>query len=239
MAIERRQANAFAELVRRRAAGEPLQYITGAQEFYGRLFHVTPEVLIPRPETEILVEKVVALAHSEGLQALRFADVGTGSGCIAVSIACALPGARGVALDISAEALRIARANAHRHDVADRIHFVCGDLFECIAPAPGFDFVASNPPYVAQDAGDLPSLVRDHEPHVALFGGESGIDVYRRLIPSAAVRVKPGGRLIFETGTGMAPALMSMVREAGLTVEAVLDDLQAIPRCIVARRTNG
>jgi release factor glutamine methyltransferase len=239
VALSTRQASTFASLIRRRVAGEPLQYITGTQEFYGLPFQVTPAVLIPRPETEILVEKVIGLAHSEKRPAMCFADVGTGSGCIAVSIACSLPEARGFAFDISAEALMIARANAKRHNVANRIHFVRSDLIECTPAMPVFDVVASNPPYVAADAQNLHSQVRDHEPQLALFGGTSGLEIYRRLIPSAAARLNRGGRLVFEIGAGMEADLVQLVVAAGLSVEAVADDLQAIPRCIIARRGNG
>jgi release factor glutamine methyltransferase len=196
--------------------------------------------LIPRPETEILVEKVVRLAHSEMRPEPRFVDVGTGSGCIAVAIAAELPGACGWGIDISTDALAVARQNAARHQVAGRTTFVCADLLECFSTRPVFDFVVSNPPYVAlRDALRLDRMVREHEPRHALFGGEAGLDVYRRLIPQAAGRLNPRGRLVMELGAGMYREVAGIVERAKLVVEAVLDDLQGIPRCIVARRGDG
>jgi release factor glutamine methyltransferase len=227
-------------LARRRAAGEPLQYLTGTQEFFGRSFRVSPHVLIPRPETEILVEKVSALAHSLDRDEILFVDVGTGSGCIAVSLAHELPGARGYAVDLSREALEVARENAATHGVLDRVRFVRADLLECFAAAPTFDVIVSNPPYVAQtDAAALSPTVREHEPQLALFGGPSGLEVYRGLVPQAAARLNGGGFVALEIGAGMATDVRALLENQGLTIQDVYDDLQGIPRVVIGRREHG
>jgi len=226
----------FRHLVQRRALGEPLQYLTGEREFYGLSFHVTPAVLIPRPETEILVEQAVESAHSlwKG-GAISFVDVGTGSGCIAIAFAVNVPQARGWAVDLSAEALTVARSNAKRHDVAARVELVRGDLLDWVAPQRRFGLILANAPYVARrEASALSAAVLDHEPGLALFGGESGLEIYARLIPRAARCLSEGGRLLLEIGAGQADAVRSMLGEAGLGVEQIAGDLQGIPRCIVA-----
>jgi release factor glutamine methyltransferase len=230
----------FAAVVRRRAGGEPLQYIIGEQEFYGLPFRVTPAVLIPRPETEILVENAVVAARSLGPRRLRFADVGTGSGCIAVSFARHVPLSVGWATDISVDALAVARENAARNGVLKQIGFVRADFLEGFAPHPLFDLVLSNPPYVAaEDAAALPAQVREHEPAVALFSGSSGLDSYRRLIPQAIRRLVPGGGLLLEIGAGMSEQVSLLLEEAAFAVENIARDLQGIPRCILARRGHG
>ncbi len=229
----------YKALVRRCAAGEPLQYLVGAQEFYGLLFRITPDVLIPRPETEILVERVLALAYRRPLPSLRFMDVGTGSGCIAVSIARQLPSARGWAVDISAQALEIARENAARHAVLERIHFVQSDLLECFVAEPTFDFILSNPPYVARaDYERLPAIIRNHEPRNALFGGESGLDFYYRLIPEILPRLVPEGYLLIELGAGQAKQVTEIVEQQGLIWQEEVRDLQGIPHCLIARKSS-
>ncbi len=226
---------AFASLVNRRVAGEPLQYLTGVREFFGLLFRVTPAVLIPRPETEFLVEKAVELARSRGA-GTWFADVGTGSGCIAVSVANAVAGIRGIATDISQDALVLARENARALGCESRIEFVRCDLLECVALKPAFDFILCNPPYVAvSQADELPGVVYDHEPHQALFGGESGLEIVQRIVLQAAVRLAPRGRLLVEIGAGQAKQVDDFVRHAGLVVEEIVPDLRGIPRCVVAR----
>lgn len=225
------------QLVARRANREPLQYLTGQQEFYGRPFWVTPDVLIPRPETEILVEKALGLMRQLASPGIRFADIGVGSGCIAVSIACEMPSSVGWAVDISAAALRVARENGLRHGVAERIYFVQSSLLESFPPTPCLDFILCNPPYVALGECDsLPSEVKDHEPHAALFGGACGLDVYRRLIPDVPSRLTAGGWLLLELGAGQAQAVGQFVEGAGLNLHTILNDLQGIPRCLVARK---
>jgi release factor glutamine methyltransferase len=230
----------FRELVQRRSEGEPLQYLTGKQEFCGYSFKVTPAVLIPRPETELLVESALRLAKNVGRERLAFLDVGTGSGCIAISLALGYPQARGCAIDVSSEALAIARENAARHGVLDRIWYICGDFLECIARRPQFDFILSNPPYVAEaDALSLPATVRDHEPRIALFGGESGMHAFLRIIPAAAECLLPGGYLLLEIGAGMSRMVADHVQKHPFAVVSILEDLQSIPRCLVARRNHG
>jgi release factor glutamine methyltransferase len=223
-------------LVRRRLQGEPLQYLTGEQEFYGLQFRVTPAVLIPRPETEILVEQAVGLAAGLTGTSARFLDVGTGSGCIAISVACRIPGLLGCAVDISFPALEIARQNASRHRVLDRIEFLCSDLLDGLSPLPRYDLILSNPPYVADMEYDtLPETVRGYEPHSALFAGESGLEIYSRLLPQATGRLRRGGHLLVEIGLGQADAVIRMMERHEFAVQGVFKDLQGIPRCIVAR----
>lgn len=230
----------FRELVLRFAGGEPLQYLTGEQEFYGLPFRVTPEVLIPRPETELLVEEAIRLMKASPFPRPRFADMGTGSGCIAVSVAHAVPDSIGWAVDLSAAALRIARENAVRHGVAARISFVRADFLECFARRPCFDLILSNPPYVAQrDYDSLPPVVRNHEPHGALFAGDTGLEVYRRMIPEVPPRLAPGGYLILELGSGQADHVAGLAESEGFVVDRILEDLQGIPRCLVARKPSG
>lgn len=224
----------YSALLDRRVAGEPIQYIVGEQEFYGLPFHVTLDVLIPRPETEHTVEKVLELAA--GTDALRIVDVGTGSGAIAITLAHQLPHAQVTAIDISRPALEIARQNADRNGVSNRVRFLEGDL---LAPVAGesFDFVVSNPPYVP--CADRPSLaveVRDFEPALALFAGEDGLAAYRRLIPAAYAVLAPGGCIALEIGFGQAPALARLLAEAGFVQIEFVPDLQAIDRVACARR---
>ncbi len=192
-ALSADQVEQYDEWLRRRAAHEPIQYILGEQEFYGLTFVVTPDVLIPRPETEHLVEALLARVPHD--QPLRVADVGTGSGAIAIALAQALPQAEVTALDISVAALAVARGNAEAHRVADRVRFLNSDLLSAVA-GESFDAIVSNPPYVAEvDWGSLEPQVRDYEPATALFAGPSGLDVYERLIPQAQDALKPSGWL--------------------------------------------
>jgi release factor glutamine methyltransferase len=225
------------DLVCRRIHGEPFQYLTGEQEFYGLVFRVAPGVLIPRPETEILVEKALGLIGNRLLSGARFVDIGAGSGCIAISIAHEIPSAMGWAVDISAAALRIARENAIRHKVSDRILLVQTDLLSGFAPKECFDLVLCNPPYVAlKDSGSLPSEVRDYEPHEALFGGEDGLEIYRRLLPEVFSRLVTGGHLLLEAGAGQAEWIGQQAKKEGFSLEMLVNDLQGIPRCIVTRK---
>jgi release factor glutamine methyltransferase len=227
------------DLVLRRAKGEPLQYLTGMQEFYGMAFHVEPGVLIPRPETEILVEKAIQLMRTCPPGG-RFADIGTGSGCIAISVAHEIQTATGCVVDISARALEIARRNAVQHGVSERLLMIRSSLLECFPPIPSFDFVFCNPPYVAlKDYDSLAREVREHEPSLALFGGEMGLDFYRALTPEVPSRLVPGGYLLLELGAGQAQSIGMLVEEAGLFVDTILNDLQGIPRCLVGRKPPG
>jgi release factor glutamine methyltransferase len=228
------QQAAFDALVLRRLANEPIQYITGEQEFYGLALRVTSAVLIPRPETEQLVEAV--LAELDPTQPVRILDVGTGSGAIAIALAYHLPHARITAVDLSTAALEVAASNAARHALADRIHFVASDLLDALPPDElPFDVIVSNPPYVpTADRASLHPQVRDHEPAAALFAGPDGLDVYRRLIPQARAALRPNGLLALEIGHGQREAIASLLNDWNEL--RFLDDLQQIPRIALARR---
>jgi release factor glutamine methyltransferase len=221
-------------VIERRRIGEPVQYIIGETEFYGLCFHVTRDVLIPRPETEHSVEKVLELA--ETFEKPRIVDVGTGSGAIAVSLAHHLFDARITATDLSNAALDVALQNAALNAVADRIRFVGGDLLTPIADE-RFEIVVSNPPYVAESDRTLLNVeVRDFEPSMALFSGAEGLAIYRRLIPQAFDALVLGGYLVLEIGYGQAEAIKMLLAEAGFLDVAFTQDLQGIPRVVAALR---
>jgi release factor glutamine methyltransferase len=280
-------ATQFAALLQRRLTGEPIQYITGTCEFYGLPFRVTRDVLIPRPETEHLVESAIQLLMSApsmssaaggrhgwesnepqhhtpsstpelgapGLDSetwestvltpaalisarhnspAQILDVGTGSGAIAIALAHHLPHTRITATDLSPAALALARENAQRNQVVERIRFLHGDL---LAPVAGerFNLIVSNPPYVpASDRDTLDPEVRDHEPHAALFAGDDGLAVYRRLIPAAFVALVPGGWLLLEIGYGQSESVSALCAVAGFHRIATTPDLQGIPRVVAA-----
>jgi release factor glutamine methyltransferase len=221
-------------LIARRAGREPLAYVTGAREFWGRSFDVTPAVLIPRPETELIVEAALAL-HSDEHAAFAVADVGTGSGCLAVTLAAERPNARVVATDVSEEALAVARRNAARHAVAGQVEFIVTDLLSGVDRV--FDLIVANPPYVPdQDRDALQPEVRDHEPAAALFAPAAGLGVIARLVAQAPARLKPGGRLIFEFGYGQADAVRAAIGGAPrLVLDEIQSDLQRIPRIAIVR----
>jgi release factor glutamine methyltransferase len=223
------QLAAYEEKIARRARHEPIQYITGEQEFYGLTLHVSPAVLIPRPETEHLVE--AALARLPQDRSIRIADIGTGSGAIAIALAYSLSQATIVALDISPAALAVAQENAVRHSVAARIDFRESDLLAA-ARDERFDAIVSNPPYVATTE-ELEPQVRDYEPSTALYAGESGLDIYRRVIPQAKAALKPNGWLMMEIGQGQRDAIADLL-EGWRGVEFI-DDLQGIPRVAIAQ----
>jgi release factor glutamine methyltransferase len=226
------QAARFLALIERRHAGEPIQYITGEAEFYGLPFRVTPDVLIPRPETEHLVEKALSLAS--GIPALRILDIGTGSGAIAIALAHHLPDAQITALDISSAALAIARENAVRNGAA--IRFLESNLLAAVADQQ-FDLIVSNPPYVpTADRDSLSIEVRDHEPALALFAGKDGLDIYWRLIPVAFDALASGGHLLLEIGYGQSDAIAALLEGAGFASIEFVPDLQGIPRVACARR---
>ena len=231
------QQATFDALILRRIANEPIQYITGEQEFYGLPLRVTPAVLIPRPETEHLVEAV--LAELNLAQSLRILDVGTGSGAIAIALAFHLPNAQITAVDLSAAALEVAAANTARHALAGRIRYLKSDLLDAFPPdeAP-FAAIVSNPPYVpAADRASLHPQVRDHEPAAALFAGPDGLDIYRRLIPQARAALQPNGLLALEIGHGQSEAIASLL--SGWKELRFLDDLQHIPRIALARKPQA
>jgi release factor glutamine methyltransferase len=235
--LTQRELSDYDLLIRRRLAGEPVQYILGQQEFYGLVLKVTPDVLIPRPETELLVETVLQRLPAE--TPLRIVDVGTGSGAIAIALAKHLLLAEVTAVDLSPAALDVARQNAQRHGLAERLRFVQSDLLDGIlcptAGVPqGYAAVVSNPPYVPDsDRATLHRQVRDFEPATALFAGNDGLDIYRRLIPQAATALVPGGLLAMEIGYGQQAALAHLLRD-WQRVE-FLDDLQGVPRLALAR----
>jgi len=225
----------FDALIARRATREPLAYITGTKEFWGLDFIVSRAVLIPRPETELLVETAAALGSGNGT---RIADVCTGSGCVAVALARAFPRARLVATDSSLEALTIARLNADRHGVADRIEFLHTDLLRDTTSR--FDLIVSNPPYVpAGERDTLQPEIREFEPPLALFGGADGLSVIGRLIEQARGRLEPGGLLMFELGVDQGPSVRQLIStQGGLTMMDLKRDLGGIPRVAVVRRTD-
>lgn len=223
------QHSAFTAAIVRRLAHEPIQYITATQEFFGLALRVTPATLVPRPETELLVE--AALARLPKDRSLRLADIGTGSGAIAIALATHLPLAEILALDLSPAALAIARENAQTHQVANRIHFHQADL---LTQQPGpFDAILANLPYIPDtDRATLHPQVRDHEPATALFAGPDGLDLYRRLIPQAAPALAPRGLLALEFGFGQQATLAHLL--TGWRDLKFLDDLQGIPRVALA-----
>ena len=216
-----------------------MAYLYGGQEFYGRMFEVTSAVLIPRPETEIIVEAALQ-RFPDDRAAVQIADVGTGSGCLAVTLATERTAARVLATDISSAGFLVAQQNASRYGVEDRIVFAFGDL---LAEGPEttlslFDLIVSNPPYVPDgDRATLQPEVRDYEPAKALFAGPDGLDVIRRLIPAAATGLKPGGSLIFEIGVGQDAAVSQLISATpGLRMVGLRNDLQGIPRTVVVER---
>jgi len=280
-------AERYFALITRRAAGVPTQHLTGKQEFWGLEFEVTPDVLIPRPETEHVIEVALDRLAVHELRAgrpqkndgsgLRIADIGTGSGCIAIAFAKELPQAAVIATDVSSAALAIARRNAARHGVADRIHFLEGNLLDGLlssavasaegsivgaqhaAPLPAqtvasgpsshqspvtshqsplLDLIASNPPYIGRrEASSLMREVRDHEPEIALYGGEEGYEIYAGLIAQSAAHLKSGGILVLELGHNSLPAVHPLLDAPNWKNVGVTNDLAGIPRVLSAERS--
>jgi release factor glutamine methyltransferase len=267
-------AHRFLSLIERRAEGEPTQHLTGKQEFWGLEFEVTPDVLIPRPETEHVIEvaldrlavREIRAGRKQTLagEGLQIADVGTGSGCIAIALAKELPGARFISTDISSAALAVAKRNAVRHNVSDRIAFVESNLLEAVpvgaryivplqrnlattadhAPPVTshefrlFDLIVSNPPYIGRrESESLMREVRDHEPELALYGGEEGYELYAELIAQAARCLKPGGLLVLELGHNSLPAVHPVLEPPTWANVGVTKDLSGIDRVIAAERT--
>ncbi len=237
----------FRELVKKRSEGVPVAYLVGKKEFFSLTLKVTPDVLIPRPETEFVVMAALDVLGVSGPKSkesdtvppsLLVADVGAGSGCIAIAIAKHAPQARLVATDVSAAALAVARENAAVHQVAARIEFHEGDLLSMLPAERQFDLVVSNPPYIGtSEQGTLAADVRQHEPHAALFGGERGTETIARLIPQAAERLKPGGWLIVEVSPLVADAVVGLIADSGSFEPATLSkDLAGLVRVVRARR---
>ena len=225
----------YDQLIAQRALGVPSQYLTGHQEFWGLDFLVSPAVLVPRPETEHLVETVLELAH--GVDQPNIVDVGTGSGCIALALAHELKSARIYALDLSAQALEIARANAARLQLDQRVTFLESNVLSALSGRNDFDFVVSNPPYVGLDeAAKVQRSVFEYEPHMAVFAGEHGLDMIRPLIGQAHAALKPAGWLAMEIGYSMRDSVLALLSPTLWDDTRVVPDLQGIPRVIAARK---
>jgi release factor glutamine methyltransferase len=252
--LNSQELDKFLSLISRRGNGEPTQHLTGKQEFWSLEFEVTPDVLIPRPETEHLIEVAldrlalrelrVGRAQKTNGEGFLIADIGTGSGCLAIALAKELPAAKIYATDISPAALAVARRNAERHGVAGRIHFLESDLArplatEC-ANESTFDLIVSNPPYIPRrDANTLACEVREHEPAIALYGGEEGYELYAELIALAERHLKPGSIFVAELGHDSLPAVQPLLDARQWTAVGVSNDLAGIPRVIAAERLPG
>ena len=225
----------YRELIRRRVEGCPTAYLTGTREFYLLAFDVSPAVLIPRPDTETLVMQAIDFLKVKpdavGL------DLGTGSGCIVVSLAHQAPHARFIASDLSPDALEVAERNAAKHGVSGRIEFRRGDLFGVLAETDRFDLIVSNPPYIPPtEIAELAVEVRDHEPRIALDGGPDGLAFYRRIAADAGRHLNPGGRVLVEIGHTQADAVTSLFLQAGWAAAALTKDLAGRPRVVTASR---
>lgn len=229
-----RELESFENAIARRAAGEPAQYITGTQDFFGRVFRVTPDVLIPRPETELLVEAALQVMNAGSV----ICDVGTGSGCIAITLLCERSDARAVAVDVSEAALKVARENARDLLVQDRIEFRLSDCFAALRSSEElFELIVSNPPYVS--ANQLPGLqreVREHEPLVALSPGTDGLSVIRRLLTDAPRFLRENGHLLMEIGFDQGERVQQIIDPNTWTLKEIRPDLQGIPRIVVLQK---
>jgi release factor glutamine methyltransferase len=230
------ELDSFRELVKRRSQREPLQQIVGSTSFCGLEIAVTPRVLVPRPETELLAEQGWSFLNTLAPQPATALDLGTGSGCLAIALAAKAPAAQVWATDISPEALEVARQNAARHGLAERIHFLHGDRFGSVPAGTRFDLIISNPPYIpTAEIATLQPEVRDYEPHGALDGGPDGLEFYRLLAAEAAPRLKPGGKLMVEFGDGQAESIRALFEQQNWIVEALLADYTQRLRILIAR----
>ena len=233
--LTKEEAASFCAFISRRAAREPLQYITGHQEFFKLDFEVTPDVLIPRPETELIVEGALELLKD--VSAPLFADIGTGSGCIAISLLHELPTARAIATDISSAALALAQKNAQRHGVCDRLRLVESDCFSGVDASEPFSLIASNPPYVTdRELESLPPEVRNHEPRSALVCGPDGLAVIHRLLIQAPEFLCANGHFLFEMGFGQSERIQQLIDPQTWDLREIRQDLQDIPRTVVLKR---
>lgn len=224
----------FQTSIVRRAAREPFQHIVGKQEFYGLDFLVTPDVLIPRHETELIVERAIEILAE--LKTSRFLEIGVGSGCISVAILKHSPRATAVAVDISEPAINMARRNAEMHSVSGRLAMIASDVFENV-PEELFDVIVSNPPYVPiTDYACLQPEVRDHDPRIAVTDGSTGLTIIERIATGSPTFLKPGGHLLMEIGFSQADNVRAMFDTAAWTSVDILADLQGIPRTVVAQR---
>jgi release factor glutamine methyltransferase len=230
------EVDRFRDLIRRRGQREPLQHIVGSTSFCGLELAVNRHVLVPRPETELLAEAGWTFLSTHNPQPSTALDFGTGSGCLAIALAVKSPDARVHALDLSADALEIAKQNAARHQVLQRIQFVCGDGFAALPEGNRFDLIISNPPYVATaEIESLEPEVRDYDPRSALDGGADGLDFYRRFAAEARPFLRTGGRLMLEFGDGQADAIKAIFETQNWIVESVLADYTQRPRILTAR----
>jgi release factor glutamine methyltransferase len=232
------ELDSFRELIRRRGQREPLQHIVGSTSFCGLEISVNRHVLIPRPETELLAEKGWTFLNSSAKpinhQLSTVLDLGTGSGCLAIALAVHCPGAHVVGTDISADALNLARQNATRHNVLDRINFLQGDAFTALTSPKLFDLIISNPPYIPTDEiQTLQIEVREHDPRQALDGGADGLNFYRRIAAEAWPFLNPGGKIMLEFGDGQAPAIREIFEHQMWIVEAILEDYNQRPRILI------
>ena len=231
--------SSFRELVKRRAAGTPVAYLVGHREFFSLSFRVTPDVLIPRPETEQIVVRATDLSKEREIR--HVADVGTGSGILAICCALHIANCQVTATDVSQDALQIAVENAASHEVNERIHFLECDLLTAVPSQQRFDLIVSNPPYISiQEMLELDPEVRDHEPHLALDGGKQGTEIIQRLLPQATERLNPGGWLLIEVSPMNAGSVEDLIRETEhLVLQDTIPDLENRPRVAQAVRDEG
>ena len=230
----------FRQWVKQRAEGEPVAYIVGYREFYSLRFSVNSHVLIPRPETEHVVVAALEAAKKISDRPLRVLDIGTGSGCIAITLAKYLPDCKIAATDLSPAALEVAKLNAESHGVADKIRFLPGDLFAALPSGSGaVNLIVSNPPYIGtRERATVDRQVKDFEPELALFAGEQGTDVIARLVAEAPARLLPGGFLVFETSPIIMDACLKLVPQHHLELVEVVKDLAGLKRVVVARKPD-
>jgi len=227
---------AFQELLERRKAGEPVAHLVGWKEFYGRRFAVTPHALIPRPETEFLVEAGLQLLERRAPIRPEILELCTGSGAVAVTLALEMPHAVVWATDLSEQALQLARENVLSHRVQERVHLSCGDLFHALSGSRRFDLILANPPYVGTEGGPAPeeAVVR-HEPAMALFAGPDGLEVVRRLVAEAPEWLVDGGNLVLEVAAGQSEGVEAMMQERGFRDTGLVCDLAGLPRVVLGR----
>ncbi|MBW2557287.1 MAG: peptide chain release factor N(5)-glutamine methyltransferase [Deltaproteobacteria bacterium] len=225
----------FRSLVARRMKGEPIAYITGRKEFWSLIFEVTPDVLIPRPDTEILLEEILKLSRQERAEKIRILEIGTGSGAISIALASELKNASITATDFSPNALAVAEKNAVNNKVGEKISFLCGDMFE---PVEGkFDIIVSNPPYISEyEFGLLAPEVREYEPHRALVAGPEGTEFHRKLARDGERFLEKGGRLVMEMGADQRVAIEKMLKEKDYCDIAFRSDYAGIERVVLARK---